>query len=183
MTGTILIRPSVQKRFDSFMEHGRVLFFSAPCGFGKTSLADALLHGRNVLRLNAGAPDCAIPPAAQDWDILLIDDFQQLQEDEQQALCELIRSNPEKRFVFLSRGAPPGCLMAFQYTGLMTVLSAEDLLFDRGDIRRLFDACGVKAADAEIDGILKESIGYPLGVVTTVQYMSDGKPFGPELVA
>lgn len=68
MTGTILIRPSVQKRFDSFMEHGRVLFFSAPCGFGKTSLADALLHGRNVLRLNAGAPDCAIPPAAQDWD-------------------------------------------------------------------------------------------------------------------
>ena len=43
MTGNILIRPSVQKRFDSFMEHGRVLFFSAPCGFGKTSLADALL--------------------------------------------------------------------------------------------------------------------------------------------
>ena len=183
MTGTILIKTSVQKRFDSFMEHGRVLFFSAPCGFGKTVLADALLHDQNVLRLNAGAPDCAIPPAAPDWDILLIDDFQQLQEDEQQALCELIRSNPEKRFVFLSRGAPPGCLMAFQYTGLMTVLSAEDLLFDRGDIRRLFDACGVKAADAEIDGILKESIGYPLGVVTTVQYMSDGKPFGPELVA
>lgn len=183
MTGTILIRPSVQKRFDSFMEHGRVLFFSAPCGFGKTVLADALLHDQNVLRLNAGAPDCAIPPAAQDWDILLIDDFQQLQEDEQQALCELIRSNPEKRFVFLSRGAPPGCLMAFQYTGLMTVLTAEDLLFDRSDIRQLFDNCGVKAADAEIDSILKESIGYPLGVVTTVQYMSGGKPFGPELVA
>ena len=58
MTGNILIRPSVQKRFDSFMEHGRVLFFSAPCGFGKTSLADALLHGRNVLRLNAGALGC-----------------------------------------------------------------------------------------------------------------------------
>ena len=154
MTGTILIRPSVQKRFDSLMEHGRVLFFSAPCGFGKTSLADVLLHGRNVLRLNVGTPDCAIPPAAPDWDILLIDDFQQLQEDEQQALCELIRSSPERRFVLLSRGAPPGCLMAFQYTGLMTVLTAEDLLFDRGDIRRLFDACGVKAADTEIDGIL-----------------------------
>lgn len=50
MTENIIIKPSVQKRFDSFMMHGRVLFFSAPCGFGKTVLADALLRGRNVLR-------------------------------------------------------------------------------------------------------------------------------------
>ena len=38
MTENIIIKPSVQKRFDSFMAHGRVLFFSAPCGFGKTVL-------------------------------------------------------------------------------------------------------------------------------------------------
>ena len=42
MTKNIIIKTSVQKRFDSFMMHGRVLFFSAPCGFGKTVLADAL---------------------------------------------------------------------------------------------------------------------------------------------
>ena len=41
MTENIIIKTSVQKRFDSFMVHGRVLFFSAPCGFGKTVLADA----------------------------------------------------------------------------------------------------------------------------------------------
>ena len=57
MTETIIIKPSVRKQFDSFMAHGRVLFFSAPCGFGKTVLADALLRGQKVLRLNAGAPD------------------------------------------------------------------------------------------------------------------------------
>ena len=33
MTKNIIIKTSVQKRFDSFMVHGRVLFFSAPCGF------------------------------------------------------------------------------------------------------------------------------------------------------
>ena len=53
MTKNIIIKTSVQKRFDSFMMHGRVLFFSAPCGFGKTVLADALLRGRNVLRQSA----------------------------------------------------------------------------------------------------------------------------------
>ena len=184
MTENIIIKPSVQKRFDSFMAHGRVLFFSAPCGFGKTVLADALLRGRNVLRQSATDPDCAIPPSAQDWDILLIDDLQLMQEEAgQQALCELIRSSPERHFVLLSRGVPPGCLTAFQYTGLMTVLEADDLLFDADDVRRLFQLSGANVTDSEIDGILKESVGYPLGVAITARCMSPGKPWTPELVA
>ena len=184
MTEKIIIKPSVQKRFDSFMVHGRVLFFSAPCGFGKTVLADALLRGRNVLRQSAADPDCAIPPSAQDWDILLIDDLQLMQEEAgQQALCELIRSSPERHFVLLSRGAPLGCLMAFQYTGLMTVLEADDLLFDADDVRRLFQLSGANVTDSEIDGILKESVGYPLGVAITARCMSPNKPWAPELVA
>ena len=184
MTKNIIIKTSVQKRFDSFMVHGRVLFFSAPCGFGKTVLADALLRGRNVLRQSAADPDCAIPPSEQDWDILLIDDLQLMQEEAgQQALCELIRSSPERRFVLLSRGVPPGCLTAFQYTGLMTVLEADDLLFDAGDVRRLFQLSGVNITDSEIDGILKESVGYPLGVAITARCMSPDKPWTPELVA
>ena len=184
MTEKIIIKPSVQKRFDSFMEHGRVLFFSAPCGFGKTVLADALLRGRKVLRQNAGEPDCAISSPAQDWDVLLIDDLQLMQEETgPQALCELIRSSPERRFVLLSRGTPPGCLAAFQYTGLMTVLYADDLLFDRDDIRKLFDAHEVAVTDNEIGAILKESAGYPLGLVTVAQCMSGGKSFGAEIAA
>ena len=184
MTKNIIIKTSVQKRFDSFMMHGRVLFFSAPCGFGKTVLADALLRGRNVLRQSAADPDCAIPPSEQDWDILLIDDLQLMQEEAgQQALCELIRSSPERHFVLLSRGVPPGCLTAFQYTGLMTVLEADDLLFDEGDVRRLFQLSGVNVTDSEIDGILKESVGYPLGVAITARCMSPDKPWTPELVA
>ena len=184
MSEKIIIKPSVQKRFDSFMVHGRVLFFSAPCGFGKTVLADALLRGRNVLRQSAAAPDWAIPSSAQDWDILLIDDLQLMQEEAgQQALCELIRSSPERHFVLLSRGAPLGCLMAFQYTGLMTVLEADDLLFDADDVRRLFQLSGANVTDNEIDGILKESLGYPLGVAITARCMSQNKPWTPELVA
>ena len=184
MTENIIIKPSVQKRFDSFMAHGRVLFFSAPCGFGKTVLADALLRGRKVLRQNAGEPDCAISSPAQDWDVLLIDDLQLMQEETgPQALCELIRSSPERRFVLLSRGTPPGCLAAFQYTGLMTVLYADDLLFDRDDIRKLFDAHEVAVTDNEIGAILKESAGYPLGLVTVAQCMSSGKSFGAEIAA
>ena len=184
VTGNMIVKPSVQQRFDGFMERGRVLFFSAPCGFGKTALADALLSGRDVLRLNAGAAYFAIPAPSDGWDILLIDDFQMLSpESDGQALCELIRSDPAKRFVLLSRGAPPGYLTAFQYSGLMTTLEADDLLFDREDIRKYFAGCGIPVTDSEIGGILRESVGYPLGIAVTARCMSGGKPFGPEIVA
>ena len=151
MTGNIIVKPSVRQRFDSFMERGRVLFFSAPCGFGKSTLSDALLSGRDVLRLNAGAADFALPALSDGWEILLIDDFQMIPaEDGGQALCELIRSDPGKRFLLLSRGAPPGYLTAFQYSGLMTTLEADDLLFDREDICKYFSGCGVAVTDSEI---------------------------------
>lgn len=181
MNGNILIKPSVQQKFDSVMQSGRILFFSAPCGFGKTALANALLRGHRTLRLCADAPDFTLRTLPKNWDVLLIDDFQLLQEQEtSQTLCELIRANPARRFVFLSRGVPPSYLTAFQYTGLMTTLEPDDLLFDREDIRGFFAARKAAVTESEINGILKESIGYPLGVAVTARCMSGGKPFAPE---
>ena len=184
MQDNIIVKPSVEKQFDRFLRQGRVLFFSAPCGFGKTAVAEALLSSREVLRLPADSAGFKLPSAEADWQILLLDDLQDMQEEQDwNALCELIRACPERRFVLLSRGTPPGSLMAFQYTGLMTVLEADDLLFDADDVRRLLRLYGVEAADSEIDGILKESIGYPLGVAITARHLSGGKHFSPEIVA
>ena len=135
-----------------------------------------------MLLLNAGAADFALPALSDGWEILLIDDFQMIPaEDGGQALCELIRSDPGKRFLLLSRGAPPGYLTAFQYSGLMTTLEADDLLFDREDIRKYFALSGVPITDSEISGLLKGSIGYPLGIAVTARCMSGGKSFGPEV--
>ena len=118
------------------------------------------------------------------WEILFVDDLQMMQEEKDlQALCILIRENPDRRFILASRGLPPGCLMAFQYTGLMTVLHADVLLFDREDIRKLFQEWEVPVTDSELSGVTKESIGHTLGVVITIRHMAEGQTFGPELVA
>lgn len=184
MSGNIVIKPSIRKHFDRFMRQERVFFISAPCGFGKTAVADALLAGQTVLRLSADTPDFALPSPDDDWRILLLDDLQNMQEENDwQALCELIRSVPDRRFVLLSRGAAPGRLMAFQYTGLMTILEADELLFDREDTRLLFQLCGIPITDSEISGILRESIGYPLGIAVTARCMASGRPWTPEIVA
>ena len=170
MPETVVVKPAVRQRFERFLSHGRILFFSAPCGFGKTALAETLLSGQKVLRCSAADPEFSLSALPEDWDILLLDDLQQLQEEsDAPALCELIRSRPERRFVLLSRGAPPGPLAAFPYTGLMTVLEAEDLRFDREDIRRLFSLRGLSPTESELSGIFRESGGYPLGVAITAQ--------------
>lgn len=184
MSDNIIIKPAIAKHFEEFMQQGRVLFFSAPCGFGKTVLAEALLAGQNVYRLDAGEANIAFPEVSGDWDIILIDNLQLMQEDcNWQALCDMIRSGAQKRFVLLSRGTPPGCLMAFQYAGIMRVLEAEDLLFDWNDIRKALQMFNVTASDSEISDILNESIGYPLGVMITVRHMASGRPFNKEIVA
>ena len=72
MNGNILIKPSVQQKFDHVMQSGRILFFSAPCGFGKTALANALLRGHRTLRLCADAPDFSLWTLPKKWVVLLM---------------------------------------------------------------------------------------------------------------
>lgn len=168
------------------MERGRVLFFSAPCGFGKTVTAEKLIRQTGKKYRGVSGDRVLFEQLIEDpnWEILFVDDLQMMQEEKDlQALCSLIRENPDRRFILASRGLPPGCLMAFQYTGLMSVLHADVLLFDREDIRKLFQEWEVPVTDSELSGVTKESIGHPLGVVITIRHMAEGQTFGPELVA
>lgn len=184
MAKNVVIRPSVREQYQKFMARGRVLFFTAPCGFGKSILTETLLAGQQVLSLTAGEPDFALPADDKDWQVLLIDDLRQMTEEpDQQALCQLIREYSDRRFVLLSRGAVPGWLMAFQYAGLMAVLDADALLFDREDIRSLFRQQGTPVSESELSEILRETSGYPLGVAVIAHCMVGGRPYGPELIA
>ena len=182
----IHVKPAIEAQFQKCMERGRVLFFSAPCGFGKTVTAEKLIRqmGKSYRSMSGDKVFFEQLTEDKDWEILFLDDLQMMQEENDlQALCSLIRENPDRRFILASRGLPPGCLMAFQYTGLMTVLHADRMLFDREDIRKLFQEWEVPVTDSELGGIVKESIGHPLGVIITIRRMAEGETFGPELVA
>ena len=182
----IHVKPAIEAQFQKCMERGRVLFFSAHCGFGKTVTAERLIRQTGKKYRGVSGDRVLFEQLIEDpnWEILFVDDLQMMQEEKDlQALCSLIRENPDRRFILASRGLPPGCLMAFQYTGLMTVLHADVLLFDREDIRKLFQEWEVPVTDSELSGVTKESIGHPLGVVITIRHMAEGQTFGPELVA
>ena len=59
------------------------------------------------------------------------------------------------------------------------------MLFDREEIRRsrMFQLSGVTVTESELTGVLKNSIGYPLGVAITVRCMEGGKPYTSEMIA
>ena len=105
----VIIKKTIKTKFDEFMDHGRILYFGAPCGFGKSTVAFELLRGKKFELISGLETDGILPEIKLNRDIVVIDDLQQFQEDEDlQKLNELIRDNPQKKFVLLSRGGDGG---------------------------------------------------------------------------
>ena len=132
----VVIKPSLREQFLQGWAQCRVIFFSAPCGFGKSTAATALLSNHKTCVFSAEDPEFLREPVPKNVDAIVIDSLPALKDPEdQQTLCAWIRENPELHFVILSRGVLPGWLMPFRFTGLLQLIEARDLLFDRDTVR------------------------------------------------
>lgn len=181
MKKAIVLRRGLSDQVEAALAQSRVLFFSAPCGFGKTAVARTLFAGRYVQTLSADDPAFRLPAAGGKWRTLVVDDLQYLTgEEEQQALCSLIRKDPERHFVFLSRSEVPGWLIPFQTTGILTVLRAQDLALDRESAGRLLAEYGVSVSDPVLTAILQETKGYPLALDILADLMGQGEPYNED---
>lgn len=175
------VRPETEQKFRHFLEKGRVFLFSAPCGFGKTAVSEKLLAGRRVWRVQAEN----LPPHFTDfetWDILLADNLQELSDAKvKDGLCDAIREHPEKRFVFLTRGLPPGYLLPFRYSGLMETVKCEELFLQPDSIKKLFESYDVSLSEAQIENFAEFTEGYPLVLSLMAGKMHDGAAFDSKL--
>ena len=116
----VVIKPSLREQFLQGWAQCRVIFFSAPCGFGKSTAATALLSNHKTGVFSAEDPEFLREPVPKNVDAIVIDSLPALKDPEdQQTLCAWIRENPELHFVILSRGVLPGWLMPFRFTGLL----------------------------------------------------------------
>lgn len=159
-----VICPGLAEAFHEVMSQGRIVLFSAPCGFGKSVVSRALLHRRKVRELSADDQNFALPENDGSWEVLLLDQLQDLSEEEQDGLCQLLRTAMDRRFVLLSRGRIPSWLVPFQFSGLLRVFGAEDLALDRGGAAMLLERCGVVLPDTELTALLRDSCGHPLAL-------------------
>ena len=174
MDKNIVVTTALREKFSAAWKQRQVILFSAPCGFGKTTTALALLEGRAICRwdaLEANQPEREIRGEA-----VLLDNLQALKSpDAQQELCGTIRRHPEVHFVLLTRGAVPGWLMPFQFEPRMEVFEAQDLMLDQEAAEKLLEFFGVTPTSAAV--LLERSKGYPLAMSLLAHEMRDGRPF------
>ncbi|MCI2047286.1 MAG: LuxR C-terminal-related transcriptional regulator [Faecalibacterium sp.] len=179
----ILIKPALEELFSSCWRQYRVILFSAPCGVGKTTVAAKLLARHTVCTYAAAQQDCLAAPIPPACDAVLIDDFQLLQdEEEQQTVCAWIRANPDKHFVFLSRGTVPGWLMPFQFTGLLCTIDTAAMMFDRAATAQFLAQNGVTVTDTELAAIQRDTQGYPLLLSLLCRCMAGGEGYSTAML-
>lgn len=160
------------------LRRGRAVLFSAPCGFGKTTTAQALVSDRLVWTVSMEQGEANFPDAKGKWEVLLVDDLQLItQEADQEALCQLIRECSDKRFFLLTRGLTPNWLMPFQIAGVMTVFGPWDLAFDWETTRRLLEQRGIVFSSLDLTAIQKATKGCPLPLALLVPYLQRGLPY------
>lgn len=176
---SVVIKPELEQEFKKAMKNGRIVFFSAPCGFGKTTVSKALLKGMKVYTILAGEENFVLPSEKdENWDVLLVDNFQLIEDaDEQQELLTLIRNCKNKRFVILSRGVPSGWLAPFQFSGLMQIFNSRDLLFDRTATGKYFEMLKMELTAVELTAVHKECWGYPPAISFYAQRFKKGEPY------
>ena len=80
----IFIKPSLAEKFRQSWEKCRVIFFSAACGFGKTSVARKMLADKNVVWFDAEEPQFTEGPFPGGCDAVAIDNFQKLRDEKDQ---------------------------------------------------------------------------------------------------
>ena len=182
-SASAIIKPSLKEIFLTGWEYCRVILFSAPCGCGKTTTAAALLAGHTVCALNAEDAEFLPENIPPDCDGVLVDDLQYLLEPERrEALCNLIRTRTDLRFVLLGRGAVPGWLMPFQFAGILLTIEAQALFFDRATAQRMLESRGITASPGDMSAIQRDFKGYPIAMDILCRKLKNGGAYSEDIL-
>lgn len=180
---SVIIKHSLEETFLDGLEYYRIILFSAPCGFGKTTVARALLSKHNVFELNASNAEFISGDIPKDCNVVLVDDLQYMLEPERQkALCDIIRSRIDLQFVLLGRGRIPGWLMPFQFAGILLIIDSHELSFDRISTQRLLESRGIKVSHNEMNSIQRDLKGYPVGMDILFRKLKGGRAYSVDIL-
>jgi LuxR family maltose regulon positive regulatory protein len=153
----------------------RLAFISAPLGFGKSEFAHRMLHGLDVLEVDAEETDVTEAITAESiegHDAVLVDNVHDAVTTAQgPVLASLAARATDTRFVFISRAPMPGWLTPIFARGELLIVTSDDLLFTDNDIAHLLVANSLSPAPEYVEHIAEISKRYPLAVSLAVTHM------------
>lgn len=180
-TNHIVIAKQVQKRFDTVWDDYQILFFQAPCGYGKTVSAKMLLKKKNVSYRSCRQPRSLLTPLAPGIEAVIIDDLQDLEnQNAVPAIDAMIKTNPEVHFLFLSRGALPDFLIPYQMSNTLAQFEPQIFILDRDDFGKCITDYGLHISQTDIDRMYKEANGWPAAVTLDMGRLRETGHFSGE---
>lgn len=179
----IIIKPLLEKLFWNGWKQHQIIMFTAPCGFGKTTVAKALLSKEKVCEISVLDSEFLPEDILHKSTVVLIDDLQYLLDrKKQRRLCDLILARADLHFVFLSRGHLPGWLMPFQLDGNMLILEASQLKFDPLIAQKMLESQCTQLSDNQKNELIRLTDGYPAALSIICRKLKNGAKFTKETI-
>lgn len=175
----IEISNSLRKKFAEKWESHPVIVFAAPCGFGKTTAARALLEDKSVYYIDAFAGfEARELVGARNSDCLVVDNAQELDDDYLvKCIRSLVDSCPQIHLLVLTRGAVPAWIVSYRIRGLVAIFGEEDFRFDAVTTKHLVNDYGASIDSSDLKRLLENANGYPLAIAIVARRMADGEPY------
>lgn len=179
----IIISPQLKKAFSRGWADHQVFFFSAPCGYGKTTTAKALLAPYKVCQLDPLEIDNPQDKIGDTVSVVLVDDIHTIKKTEaQKQLAELISERADLHFVFLGRGSLPGWLMPFSFAGLLFSIDESMLRFDQFTCQKMIEKQGLSLSPSQFSEIHQLINGYPAGMNILCRKIAQKKAYSPQML-
>ena len=172
----IAIPYALRDALQSGLTHYKIMFLSAPTGWGKTAAVSKLLEKQNAACLSLRKKP--LPSYFSKERVILLDDFQELPFQAEQQFRELLRKSPRgQRFVLLSRGPLPGYLTLYEATGALLQLDCGHLALDMECLAQLAQDRDLTFSSDDLRRLRDETGGCPVAVNLLLQLLSAGQPF------
>lgn len=162
MNVPIKITDTLKSSFDKAWKNYRILMFSAPLGYGKTSVCKTLLKRQKVTTFNCDEDNAFEKELVAKCSAVVVDDLQCIKPEDQTKLLNLIKSHEDIHFVLLSSGATPSWLMVYSLVGTMYTFDKKELLLDRQTIHDVLEKCGTPISEKQVEKIEQITCCVPL---------------------
>jgi len=167
----VIMNAAFAERFHAAYNRCRVIMFSAPCGCGKTTVIPALLSGQNY-SVRSAAEDGFLLPVVPGTKTLVLDDLHLVTDtEEQNQICQMIRSHPNVKFLLLSRGTVPGWLMPFGLAGVMETFETGDFMLGEAAARKMLEGNGIHVPASMLPAIQRDIRGYPVAMMLLCRHL------------
>ena len=182
---TVVLPWGLSKALDQAMAEYKLLYITAPTGWGKTTSVCRYFKARRHTYVSLREEDALDQAEADRTGLILVDDCHMLAGRSllQERLAGLLRSLPPNgQAVLMNRAPLPDWLLPFQLSGILTIIPETAFQMGAGDAANLASALGVSLSQEDVLRLYQDTWGHPMTIRLVCFQLAEGRPLNAETV-